>query len=104
MAALTKIILIDDDQDHSNTLREAVTKLAEPREFEVISWLPASEQESPAEEFNALLDTGVALVITDYDLTKSLRGFFGTSIVAWCQNKAVPVGDYSRGSAGSLPT
>ncbi len=43
------------------------------------------------------------MVITDYDLTKGVKGFFGLSIVAWCQNRSIPVGEFSRGDMVELP-
>jgi len=43
------------------------------------------------------------LVATDYDLTSTVRGLFGVTIVAWCQQRFIPVGDFSRGNVAALP-
>ena len=44
------------------------------------------------------------LVVTDYDLSTSLTGLFGPSIVDWCQSQFIPVGEFSRRSENALPS
>lgn len=96
------ILLIDDQDSYvkplAHQLREQLGAAAH-----VEAWVP-DKGDKPIEKFDELLHLhDVRLVVTDYDLTGGQLGFFGSSVVDWCQNKAIPVGDFSRGHPGSLP-
>jgi len=97
-----RIILIDDDSEQLNFLCEEVKTSLKGIDCNVEPWLPPSGEVLVA--FDKLIDNGATLVVTDYDLTKGASGFFGTSVVAWCQRLAIPVGDYSRGNRKNMPT
>lgn len=95
------ILLIDDQPQYvdplTNKLREYLRETAE-----VVAWTP-DRTSQPLQQFEQLLAThDVRLVVTDYDLTQGQLGFFGSSVVDWCQKRAIPVGDFSRGHASSL--
>jgi hypothetical protein len=90
------ILLIDDKEKLLADLVSALSTQLAPDEAEIRTWTPRGE-EDPEAAFEARIDNGTALVVTDYDLTgQGQTGLFGLSIVAWCQAKAVPVGDFSR--------
>lgn len=95
------ILLIDDQDRYVTPLAEALRqRLGDAGQ--VVSWVP-SDSDNPLERFEELLTThDVRLVVTDYDLTQGQLGFFGSTVVDWCQKKAIPVGDFSRGHASSL--
>jgi hypothetical protein len=98
------ILLIDDKEEFLGAL---VTELKKRvgEDAEIQSWVPR-KSDVPVETFNKLLDgSDVQLVVTDYDLTEQGQlGFFGATVVDWCQNRGIPVGDFSRGHASSLAT
>lgn len=98
------ILLIDDKSEFLVPLAEALEqKLGETAN--VVPWVPNSS-ERPLEKFEQLVQNNdVRLVVTDYDLTQQGQlGFFGATVVDWCQVKGIPVGDFSRGNASSLAT
>lgn len=97
-----KIVLIDDDDDLLGRLATEVRLAVADTGVDVETWLPTTG-ENVSDRFDALVANRRALVLTDYDLTKGPAGFFGTSIVAWCQQRAIPVGDYSRGHKNRVP-
>lgn len=99
-----KIILVDDDQEHLEKLRDAVAAAAGEKAIEAVTWVPVQGEPNVAREFQGQVGDDTALVVTDYDLTPALAGLFGTSVVAWCQRLALPVADYSRGDQTLLPT
>ena len=98
------ILLIDDKEDF---LRQLDSELKERLgdEAAIQTWVPC-KADSPADIFHSLLrEHDVRLVITDYDLTEQGQlGFFGATVVDWCQNRGIPVGDFSRANASSLAT
>jgi hypothetical protein len=101
---MARILLIDDDEGHLEALREAVQTAAGDDGFEVAVWRPVSGTDTNiSQEFEKQVGDDTALVVTDYDLTLAVAGFFGTSVVAWCQRLALPVADYSRGNQDLLP-
>jgi hypothetical protein len=57
----------------------------------------------PLAKFETLVDQDTVIVATDYDLTSSMQGLFGLTIVAWCQQRSIPVGDFSRAMHNALP-
>lgn len=93
------ILLIDDKQDSLDRLTRCVGNKLEG--VTVRSWYP-SKDEDPAEAFCGLVDAETVLVVTDYDLTTAVKGFFGHSVVAWCRSRFIPVGDFSRGHIHEL--
>ena len=99
---MTATIMLIDDQTLlvESLAQELRNQLGNEAHVEV--WVPKKE-EKPIERFAQLLaQHDVRLVVTDYDLTEGQLGFFGSSVVDWCQNQAIPVGDFSRGHASSL--
>lgn len=97
------ILLIDDTLAHLNELEQALIPLLKEHKIEVRPWRPSEADVDPLKKFESLVDTGTLLVATDYDLTSGVRGLFGLTIVAWCQQRAIPVGDFSRGNVSNLP-
>ena len=93
------ILLIDDQRDKLKSLTRRVREIVGATE--VAEWYP-SENEEPAAEFDGRVDEGTVLVVTDYDLTMAVKGLFGHSVVAWCRNRFIPVGDFSRGHRDAL--
>jgi hypothetical protein len=98
------IVLIDDDEQLLDQFSGRLAGRLDPDRVQIKSWVPRTD-DNPLEQLDILVAADTALVVTDYDLTGSgLTGLFGSSIVGWCQARAVPVGDFSRGNPGSLPT
>ena len=95
------ILLIDDELDKLKSLAGRVRGRVEGAE--VNEWYPR-EDENPAEAFDRMAKEGTVLVVTDYDLTTAVKGLFGHSVVAWCRNQFIPVGDFSRGHRDALST
>lgn len=97
------IVIIDDNEELLRDLEEQLKDLMTGEDVAIKAWRP-SEGEDPYATFEGLVDNGTALVITDYDLTRTgLTGLFGVSIVSWCQAQFIPAGDFSRGNRSSLP-
>lgn len=95
------ILLIDDKDEYVSPLRDALQRRLGDAGH-VVSWVP-NRQDLPLEKFQALVvEHDVRLVVTDYDLTEGQLGFFGSTVVDWCQKHTIPVGDFSRGHASSL--
>ena len=92
---MSEIVLIDDDKRLLDGLRAAVVNRLP--DVSISTWRPGSDDDV-AEAFKEHVnDDETVLVATDYDLTAGgLRGFFGATIVSWCQQLAIPVGDFSR--------
>lgn len=98
------ILLIDDNEAQLSKLENGVRSILHDDEATIRTWLPVKEDEDPQTEFGKRIDEGTTLVVTDYDLTGNARtGLFGATIVGWCQAKAIPAGDYSRGRRSGLP-
>lgn len=97
------ILLIDDDQEWLEGLAKALSATLKTDDVTVLTWVPR-QSEMPMNVFDAFLtENDVRLVVTDYDLTKhGQTGFFGATVVDWCQAKAIPVADFSRFNASSL--
>lgn len=101
---MNSILLIDDTHRLLEELVEGLKGIFSPDEVEIRTWEPSSEQANSLQQFESLVDEGTLLVVTDYDLTsQGHTGLFGSSIVGWCQSRAIPVGDYSRGNHVALP-
>lgn len=96
------LVLVDDDPDSLHRLAASVEREL-GSEAVVRPWYP-DQCEDLAAEFETTAGTDTILVVADYDLTRLAKGFFGHSVVAWCQRKLVPVGDFSRGQRHALAT
>jgi hypothetical protein len=96
------LLLIDDTQAHLDELEKALQGVLAKKEGEIRKWVP-SRGEDPKQRFDGLVDVETKLVVADYDLTKGQTGLFGSTIVAWCQARAIPVGDFSRANRIALP-
>ena len=91
---MSQIVLIDDDASVLDGLYDAVA--ARLPGVSISAWKP-DVKDNVADAFKRHVDDGeTILVATDYDLTGGLRGLFGATIVSWCQQLAIPVGDFSR--------
>jgi hypothetical protein len=100
---MRSILLIDDKQSAVDELAAALTDLLPVGSVDIRTWVPTEDDDDPHEAFRLKVDAETTLVVTDSDLTSQGQlGFFGASVVAWCQQLAIPVGDYSRNLA-SLP-
>lgn len=98
------ILLIDDNQAVLNGLQEHLSSHFCEEEVDIRCWQPTNENDDPKAVFEKYVDDSTVLVATDYDLTsEGLKGLFGLTIVGWCQRKAIPVGDFSRGNTNALP-
>ena len=99
---MSKIVLIDDDAGALDGLHAAVTTRLP--DVSIAKWQPDSEDDAELAFQEYVNDGETVLVATDQDLTAGgLRGFFGTTIVGWCQQLAIPVGDFSRRTPQPLP-
>ena len=96
------ILLVDDKQANLDGLSSSVEAILANTDVDVRTWMPIGD-EDPEAAFRAKVDAGTVLVVTDYDLTPSIRGLFGLTIVSWCQTLSIPVGDFSRGNVAALP-
>ena len=96
-----EILLIDDDEDKLESLARKVRGKVEAAD--VRTWYP-NDNEDPSKEFAQNVSDGTVLVVTDYDLTTAIKGLFGHSVVGWCRNQFIPVGDFSRGRREALST
>ena len=100
---MPSILLIDDDPKLLDELAKQLATLIK-EEAEIRLWVPTKDEADPQSTFAQKIDADTLLVVTDYDLTAQGRtGLFGASIVGWCQARAIPVGDFSRGNSGALP-
>ena len=100
-APIPAILLIDDEWSKLRSLAARVRDKVEAAT--VREWYPR-EDEDPSAAFHRLAGDDTVLVVTDYDLTTAVRGLFGHSVVAWCRNQFIPVGDFSRGHREALST
>src|SRR6185295_4753823 len=100
------VLLIDDNEAQLSKLASGLQAKLDYDEAMIRTWAPAHGDEDPQAEFEKRIDEdNTTLVVTDYDLTgKARTGLFGSTIVGWCQSRAIPVGDYSRGGRSGLPT
>lgn len=101
---ISRILLIDDDQELLTNLKGGVEAALNGENVEVVVWRPAENDDAKAVFFD-LTPANTRLVVTDYNLTGNGKtGLFGSSIVDWSQLKLIPVGDFSRGNAAELPS
>lgn len=94
--AKPSVLLVDDDGALLEQLQERLRKVL-PDAAELDAWQPSASDEAAATAFRARVSERTVVVITDYDLTGGgMRGLFGSTIVEWCQQEAIPVGEFSR--------
>ena len=96
------VLLVDDEQPKLDSFANALQHRLGGAAL-VRRWQPTGDDIPLDRAFNDRVDSSTALVVTDYDLTTSVGGFFGPSIVGWCQSRAIPVADFSRAHKASLP-
>jgi len=99
---MTAVLLIDDSPELLESLR---ARLAADlgAQATVLTWVPVDGEQTEVTFKNYIDNNDVRLVVTDYDLTRRGQlGFFGATVVDWCQMRAIPVGDFSRGNTTSL--
>ncbi len=95
------ILVIDDDEKSLKGLSALLKNLLP--DVVVNSWQPTEKDASPAEAFEKHLGNNTELVVTDYDLTTTVKGLFGLSVVGWCQHRTIPVGEFARINVDALP-
>ena len=95
----SNILLIDDEEEKLQSLAQKVRENVVGTK--VNTWHPKPVRDLTS-KFSELADEETVLVVTDYDLTKSVTGLFGHSVVAWCRSKFIPVGDFTRGHQAVL--
>lgn len=104
MTAAPSLLLVDDDEAQLMTLAADLQGRLKDRGAEVRTWVPRKGEDAMA-KLRSLVDSSTVLVVTDWDLsTEGLTGFFGPTVVGWCQQHAIPVGDFSRKTANALPS
>jgi hypothetical protein len=100
---MRSILLVDDKQDTVDELATSLRQVLSSDTVEIRTWVPTRAEPDAYTAFDERVDRETTLVITDSDLTsQGQTGLFGASVVAWCQQRGIPVGDYSRQLA-SLP-
>lgn len=99
---MTAILLIDDSPELLEVLHARLAAdLGD--QATVLKWVPVEGEKTDATFEDFIKRNDVRLVVTDYDLTRQGQlGFFGATVVDWCQMRAIPVGDFSRGKPTSL--
>ena len=95
------LLIVDDIEANLVSLAEHLRERLP--EFQIGTWQPQEDEGSPADAFDRYVGEDTELVVTDYDLTTTVKGLFGLSIVGWCQNRGIPVGEYSRANVAALP-
>lgn len=89
------ILFIDDKPEQVRELTKSVGTQLKGETVELRTWIP-TKTDDPKQVFDQKISTDTTLVVTDHDLTEGQTGLFGSTIVEWCQQRAVPVADYSR--------
>jgi len=103
--AQKSIVLIDDKPEMTTSLGAVLRPQLEGVGVRLETWNPDKRDDDIREKFDSLVGEGTALVVTDYDLTRAgVMGLYGTTIVGWCQQARIPVGDFSRGYKAALPS
>lgn len=104
LSSKPSIVLIDDELELLNKLKAEVSKILSGDDVDIRPWQPTSKDNNPLETFEKFIDEETIIVATDYDLTgKGMKGLFGHAIVGWCQQRSIPVGDFSRAKETALP-
>ena len=97
------VLLIDDNQCFLEALKGGVHEILGGQGVDVRTWRPTAEDEDPIAVLEDHVDEGTTFVATDFDLTGSgLKGLFGPTVVGWCKQRFIPVGDFSRKNSTRL--
>ena len=97
----SSILVVDDTEEKLQELKRSLVERLP--NFEIRTWQPKDDECSPEVTFDSKIDNNTAMVVTDYDLTTTIKGLFGLTIVAWCQKRCIPVGEFTRLPGASLP-
>ena len=95
------ILIVDDKKANLTGLAQGL-KSRLPN-YEIVPWQPNEHEGPPNLKFENLINIHTEMVVTDYDLTTAVKGFFGLAVVAWCQQRGIPVGEYTRLPSAALP-
>lgn len=97
-----RLLVVDDDELR---LRPLVAAIADQVEAEVVAWHVGStnDRQDPLERFTEEAERGLALVVTDDDLTTGGTGLLGSAVTNWAQNRYIPVCNFSRAPRRRLP-
>lgn len=99
---MSQIVLIDDEAPFLDRLHGAVEACLPG--VSISTWRPSAGDDVEIAFQERIDDKETVLVATDQDLTKGgISGFFGATIVSWCQQRAIPVGDFSRRRSRLFP-
>jgi hypothetical protein len=97
------ILLVDDQAENLDSLSKKLADALGDSDVGIRTWLPDDTGMDLFEAFKSKADDQTILVVTDYDLTMMVRGFFGGSVVEWSQQRSIPAGDFSRRHMHMLP-
>ena len=95
------ILIVDDNKTNLASLASRLMQRLPGAE--VRTWQPTEDDGPPADAFDLKVGDTTDLVVVDYDLTTTVKGLFGLTIVSWCQSRGIPVGEYSRANITALP-
>ena len=91
------ILLIDDNSGNLENLTNHVRQeLNELEAHQVRAWDLRDVTDAPETAFENHVSADTVLVVTDLELSPARAGFLGDSVVAWCRQRFIPVGDFSR--------
>lgn len=96
------ILLVDDNAETLKSLSLRLSQILS-EEATIVEWQPTEGDGDMSVALTNRIGADTVLVVTDYDLTTTVKGLFGITIVSWCQKVFVPVGDFSRGNLTALP-
>lgn len=101
MVETRAVLVVDDERERLDPFAAAIgERLAGAVQVE--TWLPHAN-EDPLQRFAEEAEKGLALIVTDQDLTKSGLGLLGSSITTWAQDLFIPVCNFSRQQQRKLP-
>lgn len=97
------ILLVDDREEQLEEMRAGLSRRL-GNSVNVIPWRPQTDEGGPnaIEILSSKVDESTTLVVTDHDLSTTMRGLFGSTIVAWCQSRYIPVCNFSRQTPEAL--
>ena len=97
------VLLVDDDPKLLKAFATELSGLLP--DVRIISWQPTADEGSARGTFYKHLADDTTMVVTDYDLTGGgMKGLFAPAIVDWCQQRAIPVGNFTRSTTFELPS
>jgi hypothetical protein len=101
VSALDDVLVIDDEPERLSQICSALEEEL-GGSVGIVPWRPAKD-EDPLAAFSAQIASGVGLVVTDDDLTRSQLGLLGSAITSWAQDRFLPVCNFSRQPQRKLP-